>query len=87
MGFLSSFSIGSRNVCPFKISLLFADDTLIVCRANPDHLCNLHFLFLCFEAVSGFRINLVKSELVPVGNFNNVEGLASILVVGSLLYL
>jgi hypothetical protein len=79
-GLLSGFLVGSRNVGAFNIShLLFADDTLIFCGANPDHLRNLRCLFLCFEAVSGLRINLAKSELVHVGNVNNVEGLASIL--------
>jgi hypothetical protein len=50
------------------------------CGANLDHLCNLLCLFLCFEVISGLRINLDKSELFPIGNVNNVEGLASILV-------
>jgi hypothetical protein len=36
-------------------------------------------LFLCFEAVSGLKINLAKSVLVVVGC---VDGLASILGCG-----
>ena len=36
-------------------------------------------LFLCFKAASGLKINLAKSESVPMGNANNVDGLASIL--------
>jgi hypothetical protein len=36
-------------------------------------------LFLCFEAVSGLKINLAKSILAPVGCVDNVDGLASIL--------
>jgi hypothetical protein len=51
---------------------------LIYSGANPDHLCNLHCLFLCFESVLGLRINLAKLELVLVGNAINVEGLTSI---------
>jgi hypothetical protein len=79
-GLLSGFMVGSRSGGAINIShLLFADDTLIFCEANPDHLRNLRSLFLCFEAVFGLRINLAKSELVPVGNVMNVEGLASIL--------
>jgi hypothetical protein len=36
-------------------------------------------LILCFEVVSGLKINLAKLELVPVGNVGNVDGLAGIL--------
>jgi hypothetical protein len=44
---------------------------------NPDYL-QLACLFLCFEVVSGLRIDLAKSELVPVGNVINAEGLTSL---------
>jgi hypothetical protein len=37
--------------------------------------------FLCFEAVSGLKVNLTKSEIVLVGNVGDVEGLASIIGV------
>jgi hypothetical protein len=78
-GLLSGFSVGTGT----DIShLLFADDTLLFCGANPNHLCNLRSLFLCFEAVSGLKTNLAKSELVPVGNVDNVAGLAGILGCG-----
>jgi len=59
--------------------ILFADDTLIFCEANLEHIRSLPSLFLCFEAVSGLRINMAKLVLVSVGNVMNVEGLASIL--------
>jgi hypothetical protein len=35
--------------------------------------------FICFEAASGLRINLEKSELVPIGEVENVENLTHIL--------
>jgi hypothetical protein len=53
--------------------------TLIFSEANPNHLCNLHCLFLSFEVIFGVRINLAKLEIVPVGNVMDVEGLASLL--------
>lgn len=59
--------------------LLFTYDTSIFCEANSNHLGYLHALFLCFKATSSLKINLVKSELVLVGNVNNVDGLANIL--------
>jgi hypothetical protein len=58
------------------------DDTLVFCGANPDQLCFLRMLFLCFEAVLGLKINLAKSVLVPVGCVDNVDGLASIVGCG-----
>jgi hypothetical protein len=58
---LSSFFAGSENVGGIDIShLLFVDDNLIFCGAYPEYLCNLHYLFLCFESISGFKINLTK---------------------------
>lgn len=70
----------SRDNAKLLVShLLFADDTLIFCEANSDHLRNLRYIFLYFEAVSKFKINLEKSKLVPVGVVEEVRGLAGIL--------
>jgi hypothetical protein len=77
---LLGFSVGSRHDGAFYNShLLFANDTLIFCGVNPNHLRNLRCLFLCFEVVLGLKFNLAKLELVPLGNVINVEVLASIL--------
>jgi hypothetical protein len=46
--------------------LLFVDDTLIFSEAKPDNLHKSRSSFLCFEAVSGLRINLDKSKLVQL---------------------
>ena len=62
------------NVGGFDFThLLFANDTLIFCGANPNHLRHLCCLFLCFEAASSLKINLAKLELVPMGNVDHVE--------------
>jgi hypothetical protein len=34
--------------------------------------------FLCFEAVSGLKINLSKSEIIPIGEVDDIESLASL---------
>jgi hypothetical protein len=78
-GFLSGFSVGSGSNGVINIShMLFVDDTLVFCEANPDHFFYLCMLLLSFEAVSGLKINLDKSVLVPVGHVDNMDDLAGI---------
>ena len=66
--------------------LLYVDDTLIFCQANIEQLKYLSWILMWFEALSGFKINLNKSEVIPMGAVDNVEVLASELgcKVGSL---
>jgi hypothetical protein len=59
--------------------LLFADDTLIFCDTNSEQIRHLRCISLCFEAISGLKINLAKSEIVHVGEVEDLEELASIL--------
>ena len=40
----------------------------------------MHLILLCSEAVSGLRVNLGKSELVAIGEVDNIGDLANILV-------
>jgi len=82
-GLLSGFSVSSRLPIVNISHLLFADDISVVCGANPDHLCYLRVLLLCFEVVSGLKVNLPKSILVPVGNVDDVVELADILDCGT----
>jgi len=79
-GFLSGFRVDSRNNSPLEIlHLLFADDTLIMCDVDMDQIHNLDHILLCFDAISGLKVNLQKSELVIVGEVPYIEGLAKIL--------
>jgi hypothetical protein len=72
--------VGSRSIGELNIShLLIVDGTLIFYGVKPNHLCCLCALLLCFEAISGFKINIAQSELVLVGNVINVDGLTGIL--------
>lgn len=66
------------------IKIIFLRKNILVfCEANPNHLRFLRVLLVCFEAVSGLKVNLAKSLLVPVGNVDNVAELASILGCGT----
>ncbi|XP_075645845.1 uncharacterized protein LOC142617023 [Castanea sativa] len=67
-GHMSGFSVGRVEGRSLVVShLLFAEDTLIFCGADLDQVLFLHMIFIWFEVVSGLKINLGKSELVPVG--------------------
>ena len=59
--------------------LLFANDTLIFCDANPNQLVTLREIQTSFEEVSGLKINLGKSELVPVSEVRNLDVLVGLL--------
>jgi hypothetical protein len=78
-GLLSGFSVGTKIDI---LHLLFADDTLTFNGVDPNHLRHLQCLFLCFEAISGLKVNLAKSVLVHVGHIVDVDGLAGIMGYG-----
>ena len=59
--------------------LLFADDTLIFCDAEADQLQYLSWTFMWFEAISGLKVNLSKTEAFPMGEGIPMEILASVL--------
>ena len=74
---MSGCKVKGRNEERVRIShLLFADDTLVFCQASQDQLTYLSWLLMWFEAVSGLRINLEKSELILVVRVENIDDLA-----------
>ncbi|RVX10791.1 LINE-1 retrotransposable element ORF2 protein [Vitis vinifera] len=86
-GFLSGCRIGGREGVGIQVThLLFADDTLVFCDDSQEQVTFLSWLLMWFEATSGLRINLNKSEILPVGCVENAELLAAELgcKVGSL---
>jgi len=74
-GLLKGFKVGNATFS----HLLFADDTLIFCNARPSQLCYLRSLFLLFKAASGLKVNLATSNLILVGDVDQVESLTNIL--------
>jgi hypothetical protein len=75
-GLLEGFKVGNADFS----HLLFVDDTLIFCIAHSSQLRHLRSLFLLFEAALGLKVNLAKSNLIPVGNVDQVERLADIIL-------
>ena len=76
-GFISGCRIQGRGGMEINVShLLFADDTIIFCEARQDHITYLSWILVWFEVASGLGINLAKSEVIPVGEVEDIEVLA-----------
>ena len=74
MGFLIGYSLKGKSGVVVNIShLLFTDNTLVFRRESEDQTAYLSTILLCFEALSGLRVNLEKSVILPVGNMENIE--------------
>ncbi|RVW90281.1 hypothetical protein CK203_036761 [Vitis vinifera] len=65
-GYLSGWRVSGRRGEGLQIShLLFEDDTLVFCEESSNQMTYLSWLLIWFEACSGLRINLEKSEMIP----------------------
>ena len=49
------------------LSLQYADDTLLFLENNLEKTANLKWLLVCFEQLSGMKINYDKSDLLVLG--------------------
>ena len=84
---IRGFHVGSMNSVSVCIShLLFADDTILFCDASREQLLSIRLVLSCFQVFTGLKVNIGKSEIVPVGEVNNLDALANIIQcrVGSL---
>ena len=70
---MARFSVRGNGEVHAITQFLFADDTLIMCKANQNQLRYLQRTLLLFKVVSGLRINLGKLEMVPVGDVCHTE--------------
>ena len=79
-GHMSGFGMGRLEGRSLAVShLLFVDDILIFCDADLDQVLFLRMILIWFEAVSSLKINLGKSELVPIGMVHNLDLLLNVL--------
>ena len=73
-GYLSGCTIRGGSRPTLNIShLFFADDTIVFCEASKEQLTHLSWILLWFEVASGLRINLAKSEIIPVGEVEEIQ--------------
>ena len=59
--------------------LLFADDTTLFYDANEEQILHVQMLLLYFQAVTSFKVNALKSEMVPIRKVPNAHVQAKIL--------
>ena len=77
---IQSFHVGEMNSIGVCIShSLFAGDTILFCDASREHMLSIRLPLSCFQAFMGLKVNVGKSEIVPVGEVNNLDTLANIL--------
>ena len=77
---IRGFHVGSVNFVGVRIScLLFADDTILFCDASREQLLSIRLVLSCFQAFTGLKVNVGKSEIVPVREVNNLDALTNIL--------
>ena len=79
-GLLQGFRADGRRGGGVCVShLLFADDMILFCDADEEQILHIQILLLCFQAVTGLKVNALKSEMVPIGEVPNVHVLNEIL--------
>jgi hypothetical protein len=86
-GFIKGFQVGRDRHSSVSVShLLYADDTILFCDAIPEQLLYIRMALTCFEAVTGLKVNMTKSEMVPIGEVQDLSAMAELLYcqIGSL---
>ena len=86
--FIQGFHVGSINSTSIHVShLLFADDTILFYDASREQILSISLALTCFQVFTSLKVNVGKSEIVPIGEVRNIQSLANILQcrVGSLL--
>ena len=78
-GFIKGFKVGRDMHSGVCVShLLYVDDTILFCDAHLEQLLYIHMVLTCFEVVTGLKVNMTKSEMVPIGEVNGLNALAVI---------
>ena len=80
VGLICGFNLEGRRDGGERVShLLFANDTILFCDADVEQILHIRLLLLSFQTVIGLKVNVHKSEMVPIGEVVDVHALAEIL--------
>lgn len=79
LNLLRNINIGGRSSQTELHHIFFVDDNLIFCQPETSMLLHLRSVILYFQAVSGLKINLHKSELVRIGDGSDWKSFAQVL--------
>ena len=80
VGLIYGFILEGRRDGGERVShLLFVDDTIQFCDADVEQILHIRLLLLSFQAVTGLKVNVHKSEMVPIEEVVDVHALAEIL--------
>ena len=67
-GFIQGFHVGPINSTGICVShFLFADDTILFCNASREQILSIRLVLTCFQAFTGLKVNVGKSEIVSIG--------------------
>ena len=73
-GFILGFKVGGKGGGVEEIShLLFVDATIVFCEASQEQVTFLCLLPMWFTTLLRLKINLEKSEMIPMGEVGNLE--------------
>ena len=79
-GFLNGFQANPNTRGGLQIShLLFVDDTTLFRDASKEQLLHIRMVLIFFEAITGLKVNVGKSEIMLVGEVGNLDASAHIL--------
>ena len=79
-GLIQGFHVGPVNSSGIHVShLLFVDDTILFCDISREQSLSIRLVLSCFQAFTGLKVNVGKSEIVPIGEVCNIQSLANIL--------
>ena len=75
-GLIRGFNIEGRRDGGERVShLLFADNTILFCDADVEQILHIRLLLLSFQVVTGLKVNVHKSEMVPIEEVDDVHAL------------